>query len=156
MENISFGTFLIARSVNIKAHTHFETNFKALRVYLCTKSASKIIVPPKKFISLSPLEPFWLTILHPVLMSVVISHFMLQNQPSPKLVDSCTSGTILFPQLSVTRGANAVLFCLGTGENYQETRPIDVYVLNTTSFRWKEIPIGNFSLTKMVSKSHKK
>ena len=28
----------------------------------------------------------------------------------------------------------------GTGENYRELRPIDVFVLNTNSFRWKEIP----------------
>ena len=31
------------------------------KIYLCAKRASKIIVPPKIFSFLSPLEPFWLT-----------------------------------------------------------------------------------------------
>ena len=34
--NISIGSFLIARSVNINARTHFEQNFKALRVTFLT------------------------------------------------------------------------------------------------------------------------
>jgi hypothetical protein len=29
---------------------------------------------------------------------------------------------------------------LGTGENYRDIRPIDVFVLNTNTFRWKQIP----------------
>ena len=32
IEYVSFGSFLIARSVNIKAHTHFKQNFEVLRV----------------------------------------------------------------------------------------------------------------------------
>ena len=31
MEYVSVGSFLIAHSVNIKAHTHFEQNLKAMR-----------------------------------------------------------------------------------------------------------------------------
>ena len=38
-EYVSFGSFIIACSVNIEAHTHFEQNFKALRL-------KKVLVNP--------------------------------------------------------------------------------------------------------------
>ena len=54
MEYISFGSFLIARSLNISAQTHFGQIFKALKLLLLHKIQSR----SKKCSFLSPLEPF--------------------------------------------------------------------------------------------------
>ena len=41
MEYISFHLFLIAGSLNISAHTHFEQNFKALRISIFVQRERK-------------------------------------------------------------------------------------------------------------------
>ena len=48
VEFVSVGSFLMARTINIKARTHFE-QYLSPKLLICTKSASKILVPPMAF-----------------------------------------------------------------------------------------------------------